>query len=404
MKKYSPIFATSTARSGSNMICMMLSTNSNIMLAADPYLFLFKFMRNAFMHNNAPESLKKVFDPKEPFQDYYFTDERIQMMDIIMNGDMTTFFDPQEWNDFLKMSIPRAKLQCAELVPYLNELKGKSYKEMFDNGLSVIAKARRAESRKWIGGKDPWTIEFFTSMARAYTDAKFIVILRDPRALLNSMLGVINKNPSMVGHALSYARHWRKYAAFVTHYKNDPLFDNRLFFVTHESVLNNPEKKAKEMCEFLEVDYEPAMLDTENYFEYATGKVWKGNSSFEENTSGISTHRAERWKTMLDPRVIKLVDFICGPEMKLIGFEPQTDFTVTLPDSDILEYLLESDKAYSDWRSDLGDIQKDYGFELFRYALLSSPNLPQDSNLIRRSFLFEDVFEACREKSLTACG
>ncbi len=403
MKDYSPIFATSMARSGAYLISMMLSANKDVMIASDPYLEVFRSMRNAFVRYGASPDLQQAFDPQSSIQDYYYTDERIGLMDVVQAGDLATPFDPQEWDRFLETSISRAGLQCAELAPYLPELKAESYKGLFDNALDIMVRARSAFGRKWVGFKDSWTIEFFGPLARAYPDARFIIIFRDPRAIINSMLGMIDKDPSQLAHALSYARHWRKYVAFLVRYRNDPLFSNRLYFLTHEQVLREPERKAREMCDFLEVDYASVMLDTVNYFDFATGAIWKGNSSFEDVTTGISIHRAERWRDRLDPRVLKMVEFMCGPDMKIMGYEPVTGAdTGKWPDPDILDYIIDAECEYAKWRSDLGDPQQDFGFEMFRRALLTLPKLVLDAGLVRRSFLFEEVFSQLRQEEVEA--
>lgn len=399
MRKYLPLFVTSTARSGSYLISMLLSSNKDLMIASEPYLELFRSMRNAFFRHGAPAELRGLIPPSAPIQDYYFTDERVKLMDVVQNGSLQTPYDQNEWDEFLETSASRVDLQCAELKPLMNELRGKNYKEMFDHGFEIIAKARKAHDRKWVGIKDAWTIEFFGPLAHAYPEAKFLIILRDPRAVINSMFGVENIDPLQVAQALSYARHWRKYVAFAIHYRNSPVFKNRIHLVTHEQVLRDPEKMARQMCNFLEVEYDSRMIDTNNYFDFATGKIWEGNSSFEQKTSGISTHRGERWRSKLNPHVINLVDFVCGREMEHLGYEPSTHTEGSWPTHQIIDYLLEQEGAYTNWRTDLGDLQRDYGYELFRHAMLYATTIKMDEKLVRRSFLFEDVFFKLRDKS-----
>ena len=58
-------------------------------------------------------------------------------------------------------------------------------------------------------------------------------MLRDPRAIINSMLGIHRMNKTQIVQITSYIRHWRKYIAFSDKYK-DPLFQNRLLITSHE--------------------------------------------------------------------------------------------------------------------------------------------------------------------------
>ena len=399
---YQRMFATSTARSGSYLIAMMLSTNPEIMIASEPYLELFRSLRNAWIRHGASTELQALLPPKSPIQDYYFTDERIALMDTVQGGDLAIPYDMKEWDSFYSISYERVALQCAELQPFMKNLKGKTYKEIFDNGFDVIAQARKCEARKWVGIKDAWTIEYFAPLARAYPDAKFLIILRDPRAIINSIRGVVAIDPLQVVQALSYARHWRKYAAFTHKYQNDPIFKNRLHVVRHEDVVADPETQARRMCAFFEVEYDARMLDTTQYHDYSTGKTWEGNSSFEKVTQGISTHRAERWRKSLDPRIVSLVDFICGPDMKLFGYAPDSVDAQGWPLPEVINYLVDTKDEYTNWRTDLGDLQRDFGFELFRRSLL---DLRQEAGLIdtamlRRNFLFREVFETLRSRAI----
>lgn len=387
---------TNTARSGSYLISMMMSANPELMVASEPYLELFRSYRNAVVRENARSDFADQFDPASPMQDYYFTEDHRYAKNLVQQATLDIPYDDSEWEGYLEKAVPRVSLQCAELAPLMPEMKSDDYRGMFDKGFELIKRTRDTSHCKWVGIKDAWIIEFFAPLAKAYPDAKFITILRDPRAMVNSMLGVVNEDPLQVAQVLSYARHWRKYVAYMTYFQTLPLFKDRLYFVTHEQVLSDPEGKSRDICEFLEVDYVPQMIDTESFHDYATGKVWNGNSSFESSTKGISKHRAERWKTKLSPEIIKTVDFLCGPEMRLAGFEPMND--VTGHDTDVLNYLISANKEYMNWRSDIGEIQQDYGFELFRHSLLQAGTI-DDAEMLEKCFLFPEVYHA----ALNAC-
>lgn len=389
MSTFRPLFATSTARSGSYLISMMLSANPAVTIASEPYLELFRSYRNAALrHDGRPEVLAAV-PPESPMQDYQFSAERLQAMHAVQESDLWLPFDPDEWDGFLERSAPRAELQCAELAPGLPSLRGDTYRDMFDAGLRLIAETRDAADRRWIGIKDAWCIEFFAPLARAYPDARFLVILRDPRAVVSSMLGVVNIDDSQLGQPLSYVRHWRKYVAFVSRYLEDPLFAGRLAVVTHEEVLADPEGAARRLSDFLDVDYHPDMIDTSTYRDHATGGIWTGNSSFETTTVGISTHRAERWRTALPEETRRLVDFLAAPDLLAAGYEPIEDFRGVGPDDEVIAALMEGHAGYANWRSDLGDPLADLGAELVRRALLDLDVPPED--LLLQSFLFHEA-------------
>ena len=401
MTTYRPLFVANTARSGSFMIGLMLSTNSKAMIASEGFLELFRSFRNGVIRETAPRSIREQFDPASPFDDYYFSNTGIEILDLIQDGELSCPFDPAEWNQFLAVCKPRISIQCKDFVPHLDGLRAEDYKGVFDNALAMIARTRDATDCKWIGIQDAWTIEFFGPLARAYPEAKFISIIRDPRAFINSHLRRGSERPHTASPALSLARHSRKLMAFTHQYQRDPLFDGRLAVVTHEQVLSDPEEQARRLCSFLEVDFEPAMLDTEQYYDHASGSIWEGNSAFEKQTRGLSMHRAHRWRDTLDPKVLRLVEFVCNPDMRTMGYEPLEDGLGQWPSPDVLDAVQESNRTCQyqcSWRSDRADPQLELGRELFRRTLLTHPRPIEDEGIIRRSFLFPEMYDRLRRQ------
>ena len=59
MNDYNPLFVANLPRSGSYLINMMLSANPAVEVASEPYLELFRSMRNAFIRIGAPEQLQQ---------------------------------------------------------------------------------------------------------------------------------------------------------------------------------------------------------------------------------------------------------------------------------------------------------------------------------------------------------
>jgi len=396
MKSYLPLFVTGIARTGGTLLARMLAAHEDVTVAVDPYLPLFRSLRNAIVRHRAPPELARGFDPRRPFQDYYFADEHIEVMDSILASDLHTPFDEREWDDLQMATARRAGDECPDLVEHIPELLGTTYKEIFDHALGIIADARSPEGCMWVGSKDVWTIEFLTPLARTYPEAKFVVILRDPRAVAASAIAG-ELDHTRAPHILSFSRHWRKYVAFILKYQGDPFWVDRLHVLTYEQLVLEPERTAQGLCRFLGVDFDAGMLDSDNYFDYKTGSVWQGNSSFEDVTNGIGISSLEHWRQFENRAAIKLVEFICGPEMELAGYEQAAPVGETWPDALVSDYLMHDQQGSFNWRSDFGDPQKDYGYELFRRALLSLPSPAHDEALIRRSFLFTEVFRRLRD-------
>ena len=237
-------------------------------------------------------------------------------------------------------------------------------------------------------------IEFYPALARAFPEARFLIMFRDLRATVNSMQGVRRLDPTQVVQVMSYARHWRKYAALALQYSADPLFAGRLLITSHDRILTDTERSVRELCAFFDLPYDERMIDSRNFVDYTTQATWTGNSAFEDKTEGISAHRATRWKETLPPEVVDVVEWLAGPELSLMGYSPITQYAHDwAPGDNIIRYLPGESDGPSNWRSDLGDPVQDISLELFRKRLIRAQENLIDEQASRRLFLFNSVRE-----------
>ena len=393
-----PLFLTCTARGGSYLNAQILSVNSQVNIASEPFLEFFRSFRNSSLKKSGINTL--TGDPLEqtPFHDYYYTSQFSQIIDVMNKADLNIECTEDEWERVLKVQIPRIALQCAELQPFLKEMKGKTYKAIFDNALSAIQKARNVTNKKWIGIKDAWVIETFLPLARAYPDAKFIVIVRDVRASIASNLLV--KNKSMIAHVASFAKAWRKNIAYTSFLRTQKLMKDRLFVISYEKLVNQPETEVRKVCEFLEIDFESSMLDTEKFIDFSTGKTWVGNSSYEEVTRGISPHRIDRWRESLPEDAKCAVEMIVGNDLRLIGREPTTNcFDAQIQES-ALKFLVSDNDGYKDWRTDTKKPVYELSREISRNLMLSKQLINFDETDLRENFLFSESYEGLKNNSI----
>jgi hypothetical protein len=403
MTTFSPLFGTALARSGGGLYSNCLSSNQEIMLAVSPNIELFRHFRNdVFQHNGDVDILREI-PAGSPLQDFYGNDVRVKALDVLMNASLDISFDMNNWDDFLNNSITRGRLDSEDLTKYYGCLKASNYRDIFLNLLNIIATARHSLKRKWVGFHEAWILDAYPALARAFPDAKFIIMFRDPRATVNSMQGIEAIDPLQVVHVLSYVRHWRKYVALALRYRNDPLFKGRLHITSHDLVLLNPENTVKAICADLGVDFSNNMLNTDGYLDFSTGETWVGNSSFENETSGIKASRARRWRDNIEPTVLDTIEYLCGPDLELAGYKPVTKFSNPNENisNSIFEYLLNEHDLYSNWRSDMNDPLANIGMEAVRRSLLANPFFCQNKSLIRKLFLFTETYEYFRSKDTT---
>jgi len=394
-----PLFVSGTARGGTNLAIMMASVHPEVALVQDPFLALLKSFRNAVV---APKGLPG-FDLQSPLDEYYYFDEKLAVMKEIQTADLEVPFDPAERGALVATLAARMKLSAPLLVPHLDRIEGRTYRELMESGLRVIGHAWGKPGATWLGFNDNWAIEFFGPLARTFPDARFVAIVRDGRSALASHVRIVEaqhrnplytykKDPSMVALSLSFIRCWRKQVAFTRHYQRT--LKDRLFVLAYERLVRDPEGEARRLCAFLEIDYRPAMIDSSNFIA-GDGNVWIPNSNQEAAPQGgIYSTTVDRWKQSMSSDLIDLAEFVAGPDLAFAGYELTRRFDDGVPWG-AYECHAQQHRRWVGggfgWRTDNHNPDVDFALELLRRACLTQRM--SDDALVERCFLFQEVYE-----------
>ena len=129
-----------------------------------------------------------------------------------------------------------------------------------------------AKHRKTIGcDQTPRNLYYLDELLKLYPDARFVVMVRDPRDVLLSQknrwkrrrLGAkgtpwCNALRTWAGyHPITISMLWRSGVAAGDKHTNDP----RVCVLRFEDLLTNPESELQKVCTTVGLDYDPAMLD-----------------------------------------------------------------------------------------------------------------------------------------------
>lgn len=384
-----PLFTFGTSRGGTTFFARILSVNPEIKVASDPFLPLFRAFRNEVI----VQKVDSLYDIRQPLEDYYFSESKLQRMRAIQSSSLDIKLSVNSLINIQSQLATRMGLAAKELASKTNEMKGDTIRELFNSGLSLLENVYEAQDISWCGSNDNWVIEFLPVLASAFKDAKFIVIIRDPRGAIASSMKVGEKNPELVPLMYSFAQHWRKHADFSWKLMRDPQIKDRLFVLRYEDLVCSPEEKVKEICEFLDVPFLSDMLVTKN-FRSISGKEWTTYSSFEVPGNVIYTDSVESWKKYLKKGQTEFTEFICDPDMRLFGYEPQEYFGGGLSTA-AMEFLLDDDKTAQGWRGRHEAWDKEITHHLVKKELIQN-NAGDSSREDKETyFLFEEVFEGC---------
>ncbi len=398
--KSNPLFIGGTARGGTNLAIMMLSVHPDISISQDPFLALYKSFNNAVLTANG----LKTNDLRAPLDEYYYYREKIEKMHFLQKSDLNIPFINNELEELKAVISERMRFASPLLVPYLDQLEGDNYKELFDSALEIIRLGRSEDNPEWLGFNDNWCSEFFAPLARTYKNAKFISVIRDVRGAIAShvkLVEAVHTNPqykknqgdeSMIALTMSFARCWRKHVAFSYHYQMSKLLKERILIIKYEDLVSNPGKETEKMCDFLNIDYTDDMIDT-NHFVSQDGGKWLPNSN-QENApqSGIFTSSIDKWKDTLTADLLNLIELIAGPDLKMSGYETLNSFNSKMVSVAYKRHKNEHSNWKGGgwgWRTDNYNPELDISFELLRRSTIENRN--NDKELMELMFLFPEL-------------
>ena len=374
-------------RSGTTLLGRLVNAHKEVSIATDPYMFFFKSFRNkvAKIH-------KIKIDPLSPLNDYYFSIEQFMLFKAIQNTSFDVDFNISNLDKFRKEIYLGGKNYSPLIMPHLDEITGKTYKELLNSMVNLLSKYYSQEGHKIIGFKEVWTDEFITPLARSFHNAKFIQIVRDPRAVCASKKASFNTYPW-----LFLARQWRKLAALAWFYQQrDCDFRQRVLLIKYENLIRNPEQTIKEICKHLELDFDQQMIDPKNFID-GSGEKWIQNTSFGKGKQEFDKNSIYRWQNTLTDCEVSFIEALCGPEMKLHGYEPRKNFKKIDPEL-ILSPPRVADEQLANWirkyvKNDSIYAALQTAKEQIRYELLNINNAESiDKQLIESSFLYYQIY------------
>jgi hypothetical protein len=155
-------------------------------------------------------------------------------------------------------------------------------------------------------------------------DARFVIMVRDPREVLLSQKGKWKRRKLSGGkipffeslrsrinyHPATISRIWC--ATYQTALKHEQ--DPRVIIVRYEDLTDHPQKTIEGICRHIGVDYEPSMLDVP--------VVGSSNFSDSPTERGIASSRKGKWMDELHASEIRICENQCAKLMSYFKYEP----------------------------------------------------------------------------------
>lgn len=164
------------------------------------------------------------------------------------------------------------------------------------------------------GQKTPRFIRYGDLLKAAYPHAKFVHVLRDPRAVVNSLMRS-NVHSSNVYYG---AKRWLKDVSAGRALK--AAYPDDVLEITYEALVREPETTLHTVCDFLGLPYDSAMLDYHRADHAAyTGYHGQIHARLHQPPD---PNRIEAWRQVLSAADIALIEAICLPLMADVGYTP----------------------------------------------------------------------------------
>lgn len=278
MNKQQYVFMASPFRSGSALVSRILNAHSQIAITADKIKF-FRFCYNRYLPLNG-ENVKNMLND----------------LAHRLSGRYNIQLDAQE---------------CFEKINQLPLCHASIYSTLLQQFYKNLNKHIIGELEGMSWTKIPILLSMFPN-------SKALLIVRDLRDVVvsfkKSTISPGNDYMIALFNVIDAMDHFLEYQV---------KFSDRFYGIRFEALKANPEEVTKNICQFLGVDYEPEMLNEENWTEYYNNgwNPWENRrtSSFYNESKHLNP--VGRWRSLISKEDLFLCEWIGKKQMEAFGIK-----------------------------------------------------------------------------------
>ncbi len=320
----SPIFIIGTERSGSNLLRLILNAHSRIAIPHPPHIMRYlAHLQDRYGDLSDDANMRALVDDI-----LTLIDAHIFPWEVTLDADAIVAQAPQ--------------------------------RSTFGAVAAIYEQVRLAEGKARWGNKSTFMVHYTAEVRSIYPDARFILLVRDPRDVAVSA----RKSVFSPCHPVLSARLWAHQQQLGLELLAS-LPAESIHLLRYEDLLADPDGTIRALCGFLDEDFEPGMM---RFFE---GREAQKSATLSESWSNtgkpVLTNNAGKFHRELSGEDILAVESICRVQMKELGYAP------TRPES-----------ALQSWRLSLADRAGIQAAELVMRAQIELRSLRRDENHWRR--------------------
>jgi hypothetical protein len=176
------------------------------------------------------------------------------------------------------------------------------------------------EGKPRFGDKSLEHVRHLDRLVALFPDARIVHLVRDPRAVVESML----RMPWAPEDVLSTAAKWRANVWSAAEFSDR---DHRMLEVRYEDIVTHPQEELQRICSFIGEEFDEQMLrHHESPKSYIRNEPWKNSAA-----TAVRGDMVEQWRQRLLPWQIAMVEKIAGRLMARYRYEwAQLDWSASL--------------------------------------------------------------------------
>ncbi len=273
-----PVFLVGCPRSGTTLLQLMLDAHPDVAIAPETF-----FVRHVWKRR------RELGDPADD-------DALERILEAIVTTDVfrDMRLDPGRFRDAARAGPRR-------------------YPELFRR---LLADFRDDRGVPRVGEKTPNHLLAMRTLEKWFANARFIHVVRDPRAVVLSWKSM----PWSNGTVALDAAVWRKYLRAARRFP--PRRPGRLMTVRYEHLVANPREALEQVCRFLDLPFAAEMLEpaarASTVVDVAR-EPWKARAR-----EAVTTERMNRWREELSRDEIMVIEAVAWTEMRSAGYPPRT--------------------------------------------------------------------------------
>lgn len=181
--------------------------------------------------------------------------------------------------------------------------------------VAILTVYARETNATLAGEKSPHHIRYLGALSTRFPRGKFIHVVRDPRAVALSFTATrANFGRRFVTDA---CRQWGQ--AIQAHRSHSAtLTPDRYRIVRYEQLVREPQTTLRSLSRFLGIPFAPEMLE---YHKRVTSGFHPSQGAHMINTlSPVFTSSIDKWKTLLSPRQIAIIEHILCDQMRFMDY------------------------------------------------------------------------------------